>query len=124
MNCKQTKREKDMNIDDLTYGQIKEISNLMNVKPEEKTLVDRDFGLVVCQFIGRFVFVANMKIIDGFCYLENVRNVRYWAERPNGLGGLATDGEIAGDKIDYWPDQIIPENKLGPVMIANKEKWS
>ena len=81
-------------------------------------------GPVVAQFIGRFVFVCEMQIEDGICYLSKVRNIRYWSSRKDGLGGLAKDGPVDGDKIDYWPDVKIPIDKLGPVMSANPEFWS
>lgn len=80
-------------------------------------------GPVVAQFIGRFVFVCHMQIRDGYCYLTKVRNVRYWERRENGLGDLATKGQSNGDAIDKWPDQVIPLDKLGPVMSANPEYW-
>ncbi len=78
---------------------------------------------VVAQFIGRFVFVCNLVIEDGWCYLTKVRNVRYWAARENGLGDLAALGKQSDDRIDDWPDVMIPIDKLGPVMSANPEKW-
>lgn len=78
---------------------------------------------VVAQFIGRFVFVCDLEIKGGYCYLTHVRNVRYWTGRPNGLGDLARFGPLPDDIIDNWPDVIIPIDKLGPVMPANPEKW-
>ena len=81
-------------------------------------------GPVVAQFIGRFVFVCNLAIKGNFCYLTNVRNIRFWEARPNGLGDVARNGPSKGDHIDSWPDQIIPLDKLGPVMFANPVAWA
>ena len=111
-----------MNIDDLTIGEAKSIAKAL-ASNETTGSENEDFGLVLCQFIGRFVFVANLSIKGKLCYLTNVRNVRYWDERPNGLGDVAVGGPVAGDKIDDWPDQIVPFDKLGPFMSANKEYW-
>ena len=111
-----------MDIDQLTIGQAKHLSAMFSQKPESKP--PKFDGPVVAQFIGRFVFVCYLEIKDGFCYLSNVRNVRYWEARDNGLGDLATEGKIHGDKIDIWPDQVIPLDKLGPVMKASLEHWA
>jgi len=89
------------------------------IKNDETT----DCGLVVCQFIGRFVFVAHMKIVGRMCVLKDVRNIRYWDSRDNGLGDLATHGPINGDKIDTWPDTTVPIDKLGPFMPASEKHW-
>lgn len=115
-----------MNIDDLTLGQVKEITRRFRIdeKPSDDTIPRYFDNPVVAQFIGRFVFVCDLKIEGGFCFLTNVRNVRFWESRTDGLGGLAKFGPKAGDIIDKWPDQIIPLDKLGPVMMADKEFWS
>jgi len=112
-----------VNINDLTIGQAKELAAAFGstTQASEHPIFN---GPVIAQFIGRFVFVCNLEIRAGYCYLTNVRNVRYWAERENGLGGFADLGPISGDRIDDWPDQVIPIDKLGPVMPANMEKWS
>lgn len=113
-----------MNLDELTIGQAKElIAMVAGSSANEPTHPIWD-GPVVAQFIGRFVFVCNLEIKSGYCYLTNVRNIRYWDTRENGLGDLATLGPQSGDRIDDWPDQIIPYDKLGPVMRANPEKWA
>lgn len=111
-----------MNINDLTIGQAKELARAFGTDANQVKHPIFD-GLVVAQFIGRFVFVCRLEIRDGYCYLTNVRNVRYWTSRDNGLGDLAMHGMLDGDKIDYWPDQVIPVDKLGPVMPAG-ESWS
>lgn len=115
-------RRLKVNIDELTFGQIKEISALFHAQTAN-TPPSWD-GPVVAQFIGRFVFVCNIRIAGNYCYLTKVRNVRYWESRADGLGGLAKHGETGADKIDIWPDQVIPLDKLGPVMAANEEHWS
>jgi len=111
-----------VNINDLTIGEVKEIAKTLgfgtNNSIPPQTKYPRFDGLVVAQFIGRFVFVCNLEIKEGFCYLTNVRNVRYWEARTEGLGDLANNGASSGDKIDDWPDQVIPFDKLGPVMTA------
>ncbi len=113
-----------MKIDDLTIGQAKQIISMIGGRHSPADSIPVFDNPVVAQFIGRFVFVCNLQIKGNFCYLTNVRNVRYWDKRNNGLGDLATQGKADGDYIDDWPDQIIPLDKLGPVMPANKDKWS
>ncbi len=116
-----------MRIDDLTIRQAKELARLFSadkVKIPTEEYVPVFKNPVVAQFIGRFVFVCNLQIIGNYCHLTEVRNVRYWEVRENGLGDLAVNGKKEGDKIDKWPDQIIPLDKLGPVMDANSEHWS
>lgn len=106
-------------IKDVTLGEASEILDFFKTKTRHPEFD----GPVIAQFVGRFVFVCNMEIKEGYCYLTNVRNVRYWESRDNGLGALATHGKLPGDKIDDWPDQIIPVDKLGPIMQVNKDKW-
>ncbi len=114
-----------MNIEDLTIGQAKKLVNMIHgFSPNTDTHHPKFDGKVVAQFIGRFVFVCNLEIRNGYCYLTNVKNIRYWESRENGLGGLALHGPLGGDKIDEWPDQIIPLDKLGPVMKTSSEFWS
>ena len=113
-----------MNIDDLTIGEAKRLVAMFGETYTPSDAPPVFDNPVVAQFIGRFVFVCNLEIRGNFCYLTNVRNVRYWQKRNNGLGDLAAQGETDGDSIDDWPDQIIPLDKLGPVMPANKGKWS
>lgn len=111
-----------MKIDDLTIGQAKELATAFGGESPRVTHPKFN-GLVVAQFIGRFVFVCRLEIRDGYCYLTNVRNVRCWAKRDNGLGEFAAKGQKDGDQIDDWPDQVIPVDKLGPVMPAG-DAWS
>ena len=111
-----------MDINDMKIGEAKELANLFCSSPITQGPTFN--GPVVAQFIGRFVFVCNLRIEGGWCYLTDVRNIRYWDTRDNGLGDLAKQGPQSGDRIDNWPDQVIPLDKLGPVMQANSEKWS
>ncbi len=120
-----------MNINDLTIEQAKQLSSMFGGEQkitmfggEQKITHPRFNGPVVAQFIGRFVFVCYLEIKDGYCYLRNVRNVRYWGGREDGLGGLAKNGRNSEDKIDVWPDQVIPLDKLGPVLYASMEHWA
>ena len=120
-----------MNIDQLTIGEAKQLSAMFHIEPgirkaypPETIKHPRFDGPVVAQFIGRFVFVCYLEIKDGYCYLTNVRNVRYWGARDHGLGDLAKRGKIDEDRIDNWPDQVIPLDKLGPVMEASLEHWA
>ena len=110
-----------MNLDELTIGQARSLAAMFE-RPTVKQAPEFE-NPVIAQFIGRFVFVCDLRIEGDYCYLTKVRNVRYWESRDDGLGGLAKEGQASGDKIDNWPNQIIPLDKLGPVMPANKEKW-
>ena len=114
-----------MKIDDLTIGEEKKLVQMLagQMPTAEPSCPPQFNNPVVAQFIGRFVFVCDLRIEGDYCYLTNVRNVRYWEARENGLGDLAKSGEKNGDKIDEWPDQVVPLNKLGPVMEANKAYW-
>ena len=87
---------------------IKEISQLTNKQTPE----NKDYGRCCVQFIGRLVFIANMEIKNGFIFLTNVKNVRYWSERENGLGELMANGFKTDDKIDDWPDTQAPFHQL------------
>ena len=53
-----------------------------------------------------------MQIEDGFVILTNVKNVRYWCERDNGLDELMAHGFKSGDEIDDWPDTKSTFNQL------------
>ncbi len=113
-----------MQIDELTVSQAKQLTELFGSHPVATYIPPKFDNPVVAQFIGRFVFVCDLYVDGAYCYLTKVRNVRYWESRENGLGDLAKKGPESGDKIDSWPDQIIPLDKLGPVMAANKDKWT
>ena len=113
-----------MELDNISLKDLKSLLAVLNGGDKTVTATPPQFNNpVVAQFIGRFVFVCNLEIKDGYCYLKKVRNVRYWSSRDNGLGDLAKNGKNNDDKIDEWPDQIIPLDKLGPVMEANPDVW-
>ena len=112
-----------MNIDELTIDEVKQIMSMFPMRAVQTHTQPTFNGPVVANFIGRFVFVCNLEIIGDWCYLTNVRNIRYWSAKDNGLGDLATKGPKSDDKIDNWPDQSIPLRQLGPVMAANPEVW-
>lgn len=112
-------------IQDIPIGKIMEIFALLSEADVVETRTPagvKNCGLVVAQFIGRLVFVAKMRIQDGTCHLTEVRNIRYWAVRNDGLGNLPA-GPLDGDKIDQWPDTNIPYDKLISYMPADPEPW-
>ena len=111
-----------MKFEDITLGQIEMIRAFLG--PKYAFVVPEFDGRVIAHFIGRFIFVCHMEIRGGFCYLTNVKNVRFFDKKPEGLGSLAKNGPDQSDKLDDWPDQIIPLDKLGPVMSINEENWN
>ncbi len=112
-----------MDIDSLTIAEAKQIAAMFPMRAIETHAPPTFSGRVIAQFIGRFVFVCNLEIKGNYCYLKNVLNLRYWAKRPNGLGDLAKKGPTDDDIMDEWPDQLIPLDKLGPVMSISEDSW-
>ena len=75
-----------------------------------------NYGRKLIQFNNRLVFVADFSIIEKygiqFCALSNVKNVRYWSCRSDGLGELIKKGFLPDDQIDSWPNIQLPVLQL------------
>ena len=91
-----------MNIDDMTVKQAREISNLFgsNAVVEYHPCVGKK---VLAILPGRFIYIGTLEQHGKHYVLNDAKNIRYWKDRDNGLGGLASKGPIKGDKIDDCP---------------------
>ena len=91
MNC---------NIDNLTFGQIKEIAKLAgNVSGDKAAhpLIGKKV-LVVIQH--GFIFFGTLTSTNGYLTLSDASNIRYWQTRTGGLQELIEKGTVKDDKID------------------------
>lgn len=108
-----------MNINDLTISQASEVARMFS---HTTITAPRLHGRKLVQAIGRLVFVADVKFDGEFYHLTNVRNIRYWSRRPNGLGDVASNGPTDGDRIDTWPDTMLKAHQL--LTLTNVgDKW-
>ena len=90
-----------MNIDNLTIKQVRELSALFGSgHTTQHPLVGKK---VLAILPGRFIYIGTLEQHGEHYVLNDAQNLRYWKERDNGLGGLAKDGPISGDKIDDCP---------------------
>ncbi len=91
-----------MNIDDMTIKQVREISQLFiaNSATPQHPCVGKKILVILP---GRFIYMGTLEQHGNHYVLNDAQNIRYWKDRENGLGGLASKGPIKGDKIDNCP---------------------
>jgi hypothetical protein len=91
-----------MSIENLTIKEVREIAAMLGGKSqiEQHPCVGKK---VLAILPGRFIYMGTLEQSGEHYVLRDAKNIRYWKERDNGLGGLAAKGPISGDKIDDCP---------------------
>lgn len=91
-----------MNIDDLTIGQLKQINAMTGgaASTPQHPCVGKKVLVILP---GRFIYMGTLEQEGEHCVLKDAKNIRYWKDRDNGLGGFAAKGPVPGDKIDDCP---------------------
>ena len=89
-----------MNIDDMTYGELKEIAAMFSVnKPEQSTRDHDEIPVLVCTdkrgVIFGYTCNANARPIK----MMKARMALYWSADVGGVFGLAEKGPTSGCKI-------------------------
>lgn len=90
-----------MDIEDMTIKQARELAALFGgAKSAQHPLVGKKVLVILP---GRFIYIGTLEQHGEHYVLNDAQNIRYWKERPNGLGDLAKSGPLSGDKIDDCP---------------------
>lgn len=85
-----------MNIDDLTYGQIKEIAALFG---KSETQPEQNLGRTIVIGSGGNVVVGDLVIRGCYGYMKNASVIRRWGT-SKGLGQLALNGPTSQTILD------------------------
>lgn len=80
-----------MNLDELTYGQIKEIQALACkvTKSKQKEIL----GKHICILQRGWVFIGELSKVGNDCFIDNASVIRSWGT-TKGLGEIAENGPI------------------------------
>ncbi len=93
-----------MNIEDMTIRQAREIASLFGDINTPATQQHPCVGKKILVILpGRFIYMGTLEQHGDHYVLNDAKNIRYWKERGNGLGELARNGPVQGDKIDDCP---------------------
>lgn len=110
-----------MNINDLTVGQVKEISNLLGNKSQETNRLYKDGEIAIVVLDRGWIYVGQIYKY-GNCYrLENAYNVRTWGT-SKGLGELI-NGPLSNTKIDKIGIVRFNQNAIILAIDVDQEKW-
>jgi hypothetical protein len=90
-----------MNIDNLTFGEIKEIVALFGNAHKSTSKHVLHGKIVIAVIPNGFIHFGKLNDIGGGRYvLEGASNLRYWKQRTGGLPEFAKNGPVSDDKID------------------------
>ena len=109
-----------MNIEDMTIKQARELTAMFGgaTATPQHPLVGKK---VLALLPGRFIYMGTLEQVGSHYVLRDAQNIRYWKERDNGLGGLAANGPISGDKIDDCPPVWFCASEEIALMEVNYE---
>ena len=89
-----------MNIDDMTYGELKEIAAMFSVnKPEQSTRDHEEIPVLVCTDKRGVVFGYTCNANARPIKMMKARMALYWSADVGGVFGLAEKGPTSGCKI-------------------------
>lgn len=89
-----------MNIDDMTYGELKEIAAMFSVnKPEQSTRDHDEIPVLVCTDKRGVVFGYTINADARPINMTKARMALYWSADVGGVFGLAEKGPTSGCKI-------------------------
>ena len=109
-----------MNIEELTLGEIKQLSNLIN--NQKCDLTEKSLGKNIVILQRGWVFVGDLFKKGHDCRLENASVVRIWGTKK-GLGEIAKDGPKSETILD--PTPVVSFHELTVIATINCEegKW-
>ena len=108
-----------MNLDDLTLGQIKQLQNLLGLKPDP-TPVDHGVQIVILD--RGFVYVGRVTTDSEWCYIKNAQNIRVWGT-SRGLGELV-DGPLASTRLDKTGNVKAALRAVIGFIAVEESKWT
>jgi len=117
---KQNRKKEEMNIDELTLGQIKEIKSISC--GEQKSYSKCNDGLYIVVLQRGWVVVGNRTKHGEYFKLKNAAVIRVWGT-DKGLGQLALEGPQSNTKLDKSTDIEYHELTTVLSMECNKDAW-
>jgi hypothetical protein len=109
-----------MNIEELTLGEIKQLSNLIN--NQKCDLTEKSLGKNIVILQRGWVFVGDLFKKGHDCRLENASVVRIWGTKK-GLGEIAKDGPKLETILDPTPVVSFHELTVIATIKCEEEKW-
>src|ERR1017187_3502853 len=97
MHLKNNKQETEMNIDNLTVGQIKEIQSTFGESTKPK--VEKNFGLKIVVLQRGWVLIGEYFKTGCMIELRKPQVIRTWGT-TKGLGELAITGPTSSTRLD------------------------
>jgi hypothetical protein len=116
------KKRIKMNIDDLTFGQIKEIQAIMNCNSGTKNKGPFDHGIAVVVADRGFVYVGRTTTDGEWCNLTNASNIRIWGTKK-GLGELVLNGPQKDTRLDKVGSLKIPLKAIISIHESKENLW-
>jgi hypothetical protein len=109
-----------ININDLTYGQLKEIAAIMNNGGNKCTKYDHGTAVVIAD--RGFVYVGRTTTDGEWCNMTNASNIRIWGTKK-GLGELILDGPTQNTKLDKVGSLKIPMKAIISIHASRDDLW-
>jgi len=114
-----------MNVNDLTFGQLKEIGALLNPVSNDEVMIDKKWvGEKVMIFLSfGFIFVGNLYTDNDKYRLENAWNCRRQTE-GQGWAHIAREGKQICTIDDYQDEPIyFYRDKILFIRKVDAKKW-
>ena len=110
-----------MNIDDMTYGELKQIAALFSQSSNNITTFPPDDFMIVVASAG-FAYVGDCAWGRGGLTITNAKNIRRWGT-TGGLGQLAMNGPTEKTVVDNVGIIFIPTHAIIHTIITERSKW-
>jgi hypothetical protein len=108
-----------INIEEMTIGQLREITALLGNKPATEMRKDLGFQIVVCD--RGFVYSGQTVIAGEYAVITGGKNIRKWGT-TKGLGQLAESGPTGDTVLDPVGEITVPM-KAVIHFIKCKSSW-
>jgi hypothetical protein len=114
-----------MDSNQLTLGQIKELSKLIAPAPaaSDPAEVERDLGPQIVVLRHGYVYKGYAYIKDGFIYIDDAWNLRRWAT-TKGMQQMAIEGPQKGASIDGPTPVYAPLHSLVLTIPVDESLWT
>lgn len=108
-----------MNIDEMTYGELKKIAAIFN----QTNSAPEDHGLCLVVADRGHVWVGDVTTGENFAIVQNARIVRRWGTE-NGINELANNGPAESTRLDAEADVVKVAMKAIIALIpCREESW-
>lgn len=111
-----------INIDQLTVGELKELTRLACVT-KHKTKKEKRHGLQVCVLQRGWVYIGDVTQLGDEYTIQNGACIRRWGT-TKGLGQIAKDGPTANTELEPCP--TVRFHEVGKILMiaACEDKWA